>query len=211
MSSKLNIVSSSIVILICIYILSKRAFVDNKFTCLNYVSNTYLYLILTIAILALSFFSIKNLENINVNPLITFLFTLSFLFATIYTQNIALKHVFWLGFIISISFILIPQIKSMMARGTFSSALMTTILILTVISIYVYYNPDSNLTQSWGHYLLWALIAGIIFQLIMILTNGFTPDRWNLMATIFVILFTLFLLYDTENLYKRAKTCGQMV
>ena len=126
-----------------------------------------------------------------------FLFTLAFLFATIYTKNLTLKHFFWLGFIISISFILSPQIKSMIARGTFTSALMTTIVILAIISIYVYYNPDSNITGNWGKYLLWALLAGIFTEIIMIFANGFTPDRWNMMATVFVVLFTLFLLYDT--------------
>jgi FtsH-binding integral membrane protein len=147
--------------------------------------------------------------KLEVPPFAMFFISLGCLFGAIATDpnSIVIKHLFWAGFVVSLGFSLFPSIKSMLTRGTFWGALMTTGLIVGIISLYVYNNPDSFITKGWTNTLLWALIAGILFQLVMLISGTFTKDSWNLMATLFVILFTAFLLHDTERVYKRAGMC----
>lgn len=210
-----NVLISASIVAITSAILSKTAFEKGAFQCKNYVFNTYMYLALTVAILGLTVSTLDKYPNVifTNSPLLVFLLSLGCLYGALVTpiDKIMQKHLFWLGFIGLVGCILYPQIKSMIQRGTFNNALRTTVVIALAVSAYIYFNPNSNLTNGWGQYLMWGLFSLIIYQIILIVFGRVTTQRVNAMSMVAIVLFTLFLIWDTENIYKRAKLCQENI
>ena len=55
--------------------------------------------------------------------------------------------------------------------------------------------------------LLLALIAIIISEIYLYLTNQYTNDLYKIISYIVIFVFSLFIIYDTSRLYEYSKQC----
>lgn len=191
--------------------ITRGALKGGKFTCANYISNTYLYIILGLLIVCgtVETLSANKVEFLSggMNFLVVLLVFATLIgVLTMHPRNMLVRHVLWLGFIILIGITIYPLVENMEARGTLSSALMTTLAITVGIALFSYAYPNKKISAGWGPYLLAALLVLIFLQLFNIL---FGTEEWSWISYIAVVLFCALLLYDTERLNTIASACRE--
>jgi FtsH-binding integral membrane protein len=215
----LRIFSLLLILIITIFFIYKKAYPNNKLTCKNYILNTYLYIILSIIIVSIVVLLIdKNkIKNKIINSggsklfWILFIFTLGFLFLTLYInpKNTFTKHIVWLLFIISIGITMYPIYLYTKMSNVFLSTLITTLIIVIGLTLIAFYKPEL-ISLSWGTMLLSLLVIGIILLLCNIFLNKNIQSQNKLgyiLSYGFVILFSFLILYDTKKLQVNAKKC----
>lgn len=203
------------IILISIY---NTAFKNNKFTCNRYILNSYLYilLILVIVILEILILEYKNVRimdifgkiNNTISLLLSFIFIIILLIATmsINPKNVLLKHTTWLLFALSIGLFLYPSYIRAKKYNVLLEVLFSLIAILLVFSIIAFIKPDL-ISLSIGPVLLFSLIGIIIYMLISIYLGkgNYRTPKW--LSYIIIVIFVLFILYDTKLIQLHAKNC----
>ena len=194
-------------------VIMRNAVKNNKFTCSNYIMNTYTYIILGIGIV---YFIVELLENnskiAKTSGMFVFssIFLFLILFALMWTSpdQLLLRHVLWTTFVILIGITVFPLVSDMKKSGNFNSALMSTALITIGIALFAYKNPNKNLTKNWHPYLFIGLIGLILLQLFNRLLD---TKEWSWISYVCVVLFSAMLLHDTERLNMIAKACKEGV
>jgi FtsH-binding integral membrane protein len=214
----INILSVLGVAVILMFTLMKTAFKKNyQFTCSKYILNTYLYIVLSFIIIALALLTAEhnNVEfRLGISGFIgVFLITIGLLMflLSVDPKKIVLKHILWLLFILMIGAMFYPLYKNIYNNKTIIMAMITTITLVIVLSAFAYIRPDL-ISLSLGPVLLLLLITAIIMEILsLIFLRKYRMDPTSKLykgITYFIIiLFMVYILYDTKMLQIRAKQC----
>ena len=204
-----------ILIFVCvIFGIANSAIRNKKFVCNRYILNTYLYIILTLNIIALQML-IMEYNKIDFQPNLLlfigiFILTIGCIIAMhkISPLQIILKHSVWILFIILIGLIFYPMYSLYTnQKGLIMSAILTTVLLFIGLSAIAYLKPEF-ISLSWGPVLLVLLVGVIIVELLALAFAGDNTSTIFKYSSYFVIgLFMLFILYDTKRLQINAKNC----
>lgn len=197
-----NVISVLLIIMIGVLYLSvKRRLTGNLF-----VFNTYGYI--TVALLFIMLLSLlleRNGFHMTSNKLLmSFLVGIICIFTIKSTSSKLLKHILWLLFVLCIGIMIYPIYKKSSHDGVLLSTIASVFFLLVVLSIYVFYSKRSTFA-SLGGYLMFGLLALIIFQLMDLLFFKSSNTRIKLYGFISVLLFSGFILYDTDVLLVRSK------
>lgn len=186
-----------------------------QFHCDNYVLNTYLYFILSWAIMMSTTTTLKNLD-IKLNDLFSGPFTILLVLSSISLlvgllfippKLFFTKHFLYIAEMILLGITLYPYfVKN---QSLFYHIALTTLIILIVLTMITFFVPHI-VKDSWFIYLFIGLIGVLvarIVELIMTYTNKQRPgfSRWT--SYISVVLFSLFIMYDTKKVLVNAETC----
>jgi FtsH-binding integral membrane protein len=207
----------ALLIFVCVvFSILNYAIKNRQFTCNRYILNTYLYIILTFNIMAIQLL-LMEYNGIKFNPSLMlfigiFILTLGsiVLLHKISPSKIILKHFVWLVFILFLGLIFYPMYTSFIdKKEMILSAILTTVVLFIGLSALAYLKPE-YISLSWGPILLLLLIAGIIMELSLrfIMNKGNSRSKWfRVMSYFFIIVFMVFILYDTKRLQINAKNC----
>jgi len=208
-----NKVNYSIIILflLIMYAINIYAFKNGFPTCENYVTNTYLYLALSMCYI---YFNINKFSSYSHHIFIPFLVSMA---AIIYitmnkpkTQSgIAINHIVWFIFLTALSFMIIP-ITSMSSDSMIYMALYFTFSIFIIMSALVYMYPSffKKTINFMFPGLLVALIMIILIELYLIFIKQKYPTNIHrYISYAVVILFSLFISYDTQLMFEEAEIC----
>ena len=95
-------------------------------------------------------------------------------------------------------------------KDRFNHVGMTTLLILTLLSIIVYLNPNiinDNIITYLFIGLLGVIIARLV-ELYMIYTNKEVNSKFsNAINYIVILLFSFYIMYDTKSIIRNAEQC----
>jgi FtsH-binding integral membrane protein len=124
-------------------------------------------------------------------------------------SGIAINHIVWFAFLTALSFMIIP-ITSMSSDSMIHMALYFTFSIFMVMSALVYLFP--NFFQKTMHFmfpgLLVALIMIILIEIYLIfIKKGYPANIHRFISYAVVILFSLFISYDTQLMFEEAERC----
>ena len=187
---------------------------NGSVSCKNYLTNTYLYLIL--GILIIGFVSEKSIVYVKDYKKyyfwITFLVTIVSLvvFHLIPHENVVIGHLLWI-FIMSLLGFMIFPLMSISSNTVIFESLVLTMAIFVVMTLfsfflYKYYKLSDSFLRKMGLGLFITLITIILVEIFFIL-SGY-PRQIHRMISYFVIfLFIIFLLYDTTSMINRSKKC----
>lgn len=192
----------------------KNAYQNNVLTCNKYVMNTYLYIALSLMIVSTTVLLLEKYIDFsqyfnNYSFVALFISTLVFLVSTMFIspENTMLKHLSWLIFIMLIGVSLYPAYKVGKISNMLYPTLITTILLVLGLTMVAFYNPDL-ISLSWGPALISALVVGILLQIILFFTGLETRNWYSLILSyVFIIIFSLLLLYDTKKLQINSQNC----
>lgn len=204
-------VISMLVLSVLIY---KNAYQNNVLTCNKYVMNTYLYIALSLMIVSTTVLVLEKYIDFsqyfnNYSFVALFISTLVFLVSTMFIspENTMFKHLSWLIFIMLIGVSLYPAYKVGKISNMLYPTLITTILLVLGLTMVAFYNPDL-ISLSWGPALISALVVGILLQIILFFTGLETRNWYSLILSyVFIIIFSLLLLYDTKKLQINSQNC----
>jgi FtsH-binding integral membrane protein len=207
---------------VCIIILNR----NKELTVNQYISNTYLYILLGIMIIGLVWKYIDNNQSIASNMLLNgwYLFgliiiTFISLYIVISTPNdkTIIKHIAWTICAICFGMTTYFTYKMNRSSGQLTSIFISLIFIIGLLS-YLAYSMPLNTFDNWLKPMVIILFGLIVIQLIdllLISTNSFSFNhkdffvRTRIYSWIGLLLFSGFLLYDTQTLIKRAKQITQ--
>lgn len=184
-----------------------------SFKCANYLMNTYLYLILSVAI------SLATVESMAFNNIILtnmtyfgiFVASLILMIIMLMTpvKHFLLKHLFFIIVISLFGSMIYPYfIKN---KTLFDHTGITTIILLIILTIIANKFPNF-IKDSWSSYLFIALIGLILARIIELGMLYFDKLKYNnpygqIISYISIIVFIFFVLYDTKKVQEHAKQC----
>ena len=202
--------------LIVSFSIYKSAYIKGKLTCNNYILNSYLYILLSLLIVSSG---VILLEKWNKNLFffrsrstfwILLFFSLGTLMTTMFTdsRNTMLKHSFWFVLMMFFSVIVFPVYLLTKKTNTLQSTLGTLFIMVASLTAIAFYNPDL-ISLSLGPVLLIFLLGGIVLSIMnMLLSSKKTFTKYhNILSYLFIVLFSVFILYDTKKLQVNAKKC----
>lgn len=217
--------------LILTYLVSKYAFSNGKPHCKHFVTNVYLYLALSFSLVGCSIHmynyflnkksDVSKLISLNqtlkqITPYIILSFIISIISIILLAvqpifskEGFMRNHIIWLLFILSISLSLYPYFKSIEYFEVLNKALVITSLIFLLMSyVAVQYSSFFNRTYKLAIIgMLVALVAIIITELCLLFTQKYTYNLFTIISYIVIILFSIFIAYDTSRLFHYADIC----
>lgn len=209
----------------------RNAFVNGKPHCNNFVTNVYLYLALSFALIG-SFVHVYNFifnpssqrgkhidEYIAYSQIMPYIFV-SFVISIVsiiilsmgdmFTKDgILVNHTLWLVFVGSIALTLYPIFKSKQLATIVPRALLMTIGIFLLMSFFVYAFPTffESTYKRMTTGLLIALLIIIMAELYLIASDSYTQRQYKIISYILISLFSLYVSYDTSRILNYAKKC----
>lgn len=181
----------------------------------DYVVNTYMYILLALFFLIIIMMSMDDINmkygtfnNINTCTILAiFVISIVILFSFNYIdrKNYLLRHILWLVYIICIAIIIFPIYD--IAKQT--SILWKTIAAVILIVLGLTYMTSKfpiDYFNSWGPYLSMGLIGLIFFWLIdlIFIDKSNQHGIQKIYGIIAIVLFSGFILYDTQKIYQNA-------
>lgn len=233
--TKFYLYSGVIAFIIILYLISQFSFKDGMPTCDNYVFNVYLYLAMSITLLGLFAYVINELVSSNqkekhelmpmnyihqklgwysiIGIVLSFVFIIMMAFTPSFSkEGHVYNHIVWILFVASISVMIYPYFKSMELASIIDDALLSTALVFILMSIIVFMKPE--FFAGTYNYVMPGLIIGLLSVIIVSIFNIFvTKDTESYKKTsvyisyFVVILFSLFVSYDTSKMFDMAKKC----
>lgn len=233
--TKFYLYSVVIAFIIILYLISQFSFKDGKPTCDNYVFNVYLYLAMSITLLGLFAYIINELISKNkkekhelmpmhyvhqklgwysiIGIILSFVFIIMMALTPAFSKEGHIyNHIVWVLFIASISVMIYPYFKSEEVANVIDDALLSTALVFIFMSIVVYAQP--SFFSGTYNYVMPGLLVGLISIIIVSLFNiFFTKDMEIYKKTslyisyVVILLFSLFVSYDTSKMFELAKRC----
>ncbi len=218
--------------------ISSKSFVDNKPSCNNFVINIYLYLAISVCIIGLfayllNYILFNNTSNFHKPLELAYIFNfinipfyfLSIIFSLIFVILIALtpefeshdvvyNHIIWVLFLFFTSIMLYPRFKDINSYRYIDDAiLITSIIFLTMTGFYYLFSEFFiNNHTAIGMGLIISLFFIIIIELLQLFffsgPNYF--DFMKLMSYIVIILFSVFISYDTSEMLIKEKLCTDL-
>lgn len=177
-----------------------------------YIVTTYMYIFGSIlfVILCSLLYNKFNIMNDITNGKIIAILILTFvaLFGIMLTprKDQILKYLFFFVFLITIAIPIYLTYKTTEQEGIIYKVLIALAVIVLTLSFIAYTQP-LDIFNSWGPYLLTALIGLIVIELLDIIFGTEQGLSWRsrIYGWIIIILFSGFILYDTNNLRQIAK------
>ena len=220
-----------IVTIICMILIYKYAFFNGVPHCNHFVSNVYLYLALSLALTGCFIHLYNYLLNdknertkllsnnqpfIQIGPYIMGSFIVAILSIIVLSTRsmfskggYMMNHMIWLIFISSISLTLYPYFKTSELSIVLQRALIMTcvlfLLMTSIVSIIPKLIKETYKKVIVGLFL--ALIAIIITELYLLFTNQYTNNLYTIISYVVIILFSIFIVYDTSRLYHYSSIC----
>jgi FtsH-binding integral membrane protein len=195
------------------------------FQCKNYILNTYLYFLLTwgIALLLVSAFdqlyTVKGAPlkssplNSPIATIITIIASIGLLFLLFRVRgNIYAVHFVYLLWTATISILLYRLFVR--NRDLFYKSMVSVVAILVIFTIISFIFPDliSNKVATYLFGILIAIIVARIVEIILYAFDVISPEDGRKMSKgisyVAIVLFTMFLIYDTDMIRKKARTCN---
>ncbi len=188
--------------------------VKKKLTVQNYIITNYMYimvsLLLFVGINNIYTKDIKNILNLKNKLLPLFILSLLLLFGIFTTSgdNQVLNHLLWLGFIIIMSISGSSVYYIAKQEKILNKVLLTLGIIFISMSFFAYYNKLGFFDKYYS-YLFFGLLGLIIFQTLDLIfadyENKNIYTRFWYYSIFGIILFSGFLIYDTQKLIKEGK------
>lgn len=187
-----------------------------RFHCDNYIFSTYLYFILSWAI-ALATVTKMSKDRYELNKVFTgpfmvmiFLCSILLLMGIMMLPNkfFLTRHVFFILKLILIGVTLYPLY--VLNKERFNHVAITTLLILTILSILVFINPNlisDNIVTYLFIGLLGVVIARLVELFIVYKSKKPNSEYSKILNYIVIILFSLYIMYDTKTIIKNSKDC----
>lgn len=201
---------TAILLLIIIFVIYNRAFEDNVPNCNGYMSNVFLYVLLGLLLLVFSvlFIAKRGYPITFTKGLIGFIVAIAALFAlyTINPSQVILNHIVWVVFLAGLSLIVYNVWRYSVYRDTITSTLIVVTLLVTGLVALVFLKPDW-VSLSWGPALTMALFAGILAWVIPMILGLESTNYYKAISAVFVVIFSLLILYDTKYLREKAQVC----
>ena len=212
----LNIFATILLFVSTLFAIVNSAIKNKKFICNRYILNTYLYIILTLNIIAIQVLLMKyNKVNFNPNLLLVigiFILTIVCIITLhrISPKQMILKHSVWILFILLMGLMFYPMyLIYSKQQGLIMSTILTTLILFFGLSLLAYLKPDL-ISLSLGPVLFVLLSSGVIMELVMLFIlpkNYVSKKGFKLMSYFFIGLFMMYVLYDTKRLQINAKNC----
>lgn len=183
----------------------------------NYVVNSYLYIILAILLVSFLILIMKkyNLGR-HINSMAIFgvlILSIIVLFAMymIDVRQTVLRHILWVVFIVCIAIIIFPVALSAEGADVLWKSIITVIIVVLLLT-YIASRFPRDAFNSWGTYLSVGLVALIIFGIIDFILPGHSSTRAKIFGILIILLFSAYVLYDTNIIYQHAQiasyVCG---
>lgn len=183
----------------------------NYNSCKNRVFLTYLVLALSVSTVLLQqrYIGHSLLSKTIKHPIILCVLSILLLLITLSaTNNSSLKVSTFSLFILTVGLILHPLYKIAETQGLAAPILTTVIMVFTILSVLTFIQPNI-LPISVGHYLLFGLIALVIFRIALLFTRK-TTNKWLMVSSVVgILIFTGFTIFDTKMMILRARKCHQ--
>jgi len=197
--------------LILIYGICGRAFNKGYPTCNNYVTNTYLYLSLSICYIYFNIIQLKRYNNIGFFAFllgIGILIYMSFYFPKT-KEGVLFNHLLWFGFLTCLSLVLLPLISITTSESIYL-ALTITFLIFILMSIIVYIFP--KLFEKTFNFVYPGLLVALLMIIFIELYYRFIADKYpklvfRYISYIVIVLFSVYISYDTQLMFMKANEC----
>ncbi len=202
----------AILIVITVFFVYTRSFVNDVPSCDGYVTNVYLYVLLSLLVIAFSvlFIAKRRFPITSTKTLLFFAIAMISLFALfmIDPRNVLLNHAAWLAFIVSLSVSVYVIWRHSQYRGIFTSTVIIVLLLVAGLTTLARLRPDL-IQLSWGSTLTVALLAGIFAWIIPMLFTDSTglTNYYKFLSGVFVFIFMMLILYDTKMLRVKAEHC----
>jgi FtsH-binding integral membrane protein len=183
-----------------------------KFTCNNFLFNVYLYIFITFLLMS---FSIKKMYKHKVPSMINSsgLNFFALLFLSIGALILVMatspshlfgKHLAWMAWILIMSYIIYPlYLKN---KSLFEIVKLQTFMVLCFFTAVTFWKPHL-VKLSWGTTLMSLLLGLIVIRFAMFFSRTPLVGLNYALSYFGVVLFSIFLLYDTKILIKKAKAC----
>lgn len=231
MDYKNSILFTALSCLVIILFVYKYAFVNNKPHCNHFVTNVYLYLALSFSLVG-CFIHIYNYifnkpselgklipEKKTYKQIYPYIFScfvvsiLSIIALSIRPmfskEGFLTNHIIWLIFLASISIILYPYFKSIEFSVVLQRVLLMTCIIFLIMSSLVFVIPDF-LRKTYYKALIGFLIALVVIifsELYLLFTQTYDKKTYTYISYIVIVLFSMFISYDTSRLFYYADKC----
>jgi FtsH-binding integral membrane protein len=176
------------------------------------LENVYLHILLGLILTGLTALSIDACSSISENMnsyrsiLGSFILSMIALFMVFSAgDSKGMQYGGYILFMLSIGVMLHPYVSLLKYNGKGASIFLSLITIVGILALIAYKLP--NMFIGWGSYLSMALLSLIVvesFDLIFGSTSGLY-ERSKIYGLIGVILFSGFLLYDSQRLVREAK------
>lgn len=197
-------------IVICIIVYG----VNETLTINIYMFNTYMYILLGIIIVAATWFFTDEYTDEKFFGMtgwhLISLFVITFVALIVVTaaHNPIITHIAWLLFMICVGLLSYISYKQSQLNDTLLIIFLSLITLVGILSWFAYTQP-LNAFDSWFNPMIAILIGLIIVQLIDYFffynkNKGGFMTRFRIYSWIALVLFSGFLLYDTQNLRKNA-------
>jgi FtsH-binding integral membrane protein len=194
-----------------------------QFQCSNYVLNTYLYFLLT---WSLSLVVVHVLDTMFTNKgqklvdspifrnwhIIMIMFIVVFVLMMIFRNSFYIQHVFFFLWIILVGCMLFMLFSK--NRAVFYQAIGSAFAILVIFTFISVKNPGL-ISPSMMFYLVAALVALIIARVVELFLYMFnvidiqkSRQSSRIMSYIAIVIFTLFIIYDTNSIRTGASSCN---
>lgn len=233
--TKFYLYSGVIAFIVILYLISTTSFKNGKPTCNNYVFNVYLYLAMSITLLGLFAYVINELVSKDekekhelmpmnyvhqklgwyslIGVILSFVFIIMMAITPSFSkEGHVYNHIIWILFVASISVMIYPYFKAEELADIVDDSLVSTALVFIFMSIIVYSQP--SFFSGTYNYVVPGLIVGLFAIIIVSLFNiFFTKDMEIYRKTslyisyVVIILFSLFVSYDTSKMFEMAKIC----
>ena len=162
------------------------------------ISLSYFILVLIVVVISISrkYPSIFSKYSIWIT-ILSFVFLIA---TSLLPSRSIYKMIMFVCFIALVGLMLSPLMNQLTKYGVFNIVLYTALGIFLVLSLISYLSPNT-LSQGWNTYLVWVLLAIILVRFIL-------PHKMrSFISLISLIVFGMFLIYDTQLLERRASDC----
>lgn len=176
------------------------------------VENTYTYLLLGLIITTMTVFGIDKSPVMSQKAdsfsglLGSFIMSMISLYIIMTsTDKVGLQHVAWLTFLASLGIMLHPALNVLKRNGKGADVFLSLIAIVGTMSLLAYKLP--TLFLGLGSYLLMGLFSLIVIEVLDLLIGNREGlrGRYRWYSWAGILLFSGFLLYDSQKLVAQAK------
>lgn len=184
-----------------------------SFKCDNYLFNTYLYLILAVAII-LATIDTMSYNKVFFNGWARFVIAVFSIILIVIISNISAKHfltkhLLFIIFIALMASMLYPLYIH--NKILFNQTALTTLILLVILSFIAMFFPQ-YIGNNWITYLTIALIGLIIARIVEMGFSWYNKKESKnvysrIISYISILVFIMFVLYDTKKVQEHAKLC----
>jgi FtsH-binding integral membrane protein len=211
MNSKISI-TLALVCLGIIYLIVMG--IDSPITTKGYIINTYMYILLAIIIVGLTWAFLDNQGDIFYDDYVKHIaliivFLLSFITILLTpTDYYILNHTAWGLFVVSTGFMTYLTYKNNIANNNMTSVLISLLAIIASMS-YIAYTQPLDSFKSWEKPMVYSLGALILVEMLdLLFMNGYTKEfagRLKIYSWIGLIIFSYMMIIGTQRIIKNSE------